>query len=151
MTTIATRGSSLWFFIAFSCFPACANVRVEVRKLYRLRLAPGPRPLECRAVSEFLESLEPVGFDALYGLELLEVTAEVGRAQVKVGPEHLQPFGLVHGGVYAAISESIASICTAVAVVPDGKVASGISPSTYRTFAGWSAFQPSASLPHATA
>jgi hypothetical protein len=41
MTTIATRGSSLWFFIAFSCFPACANVRVEVRKLYRLRLAPG--------------------------------------------------------------------------------------------------------------
>jgi len=81
-------------------------------------------------VSEFLESLEPVGFDALYGLELLEVTAEVGRAQVKVGPEHLQPFGLVHGGVYAAISESIASICTAVAVVPDGKVASGISSQT---------------------
>jgi 1,4-dihydroxy-2-naphthoyl-CoA hydrolase len=81
-------------------------------------------------VSEFLESLEPVGFDALYGLELLEVTAEVGRAQVKVGPEHLQPFGLVHGGVYAAISESIASVCTAVAVVPDGKVASGISSQT---------------------
>lgn len=81
-------------------------------------------------MSEFLESLEPVGFDALYGLELLEVTAEVGRAQVKVGPEHLQPFGLVHGGVYAAISESIASICTAVAVVPDGKVASGISSQT---------------------
>ena len=81
-------------------------------------------------MSEFLESLEPVGFDALYGLELLEVTAEVGRAQVKVGPEHLQPFGLVHGGVYAAISESIASVCTAVAVVPDGKVASGISSQT---------------------
>jgi uncharacterized protein (TIGR00369 family) len=81
-------------------------------------------------VSEFPESLEPVGFDALYGLELLEVTAELGRAQVKVGPEHLQPFGLVHGGVYAAISESIASVCTAVAVLPEGKLASGLSNQT---------------------
>ncbi len=81
-------------------------------------------------MSEFPQSLEPVGFDALYWLELLEVTAEVGRARVKVGPEHLQPFGLVHGGVYAAISESIASVCTAVAVMPDGKLASGLSNQT---------------------
>jgi uncharacterized protein (TIGR00369 family) len=49
---------------------------------------------------------------------------------VKVGPEHLQPFGLVHGGVYAAISESIASVCTAVAVLPEGKLASGLSNQT---------------------
>jgi len=79
---------------------------------------------------EFELPVTPVGFDALYVLELLEVTAELGRAQVRVSEQHKQPFGLVHGGVYAAISESLASHCTAFAVVPQGKAASGLSNQT---------------------
>jgi len=49
------------------------------------------------------------GFDALYGLELLESDGEHVNARVKVTPEVCQPYGLVHGGVYASIAEALAS------------------------------------------
>ena len=68
-----------------------------------------------------------VGFDALYGLELVEVTGEVASGRVAVSDELRQPAGLVHGGVYAAIAESLASYGTAVAVMPEGRLAMGLS------------------------
>lgn len=77
--------------------------------------------------SEFMLS---VGFDAHYGLEILELTPEFGRAQVRVRDEHRQPFGLVHGGVYAAIAESLASHTTGVGVFREGKIATGLSNQT---------------------
>jgi 1,4-dihydroxy-2-naphthoyl-CoA hydrolase len=66
-----------------------------------------------------LEDLWKHGFDAHYGLEMLEIDAERVVARVPVRPELLQPFGLVHGGVYAAIAESMASLGTGIGVVPD--------------------------------
>ena len=65
------------------------------------------------------------GFDALYGLEVLEVTEELVRAQVVVRDELRQPFGLVHGGVVAAISETLASLGTMAVVFPEGNAAMG--------------------------
>ena len=44
-----------------------------------------------------------------------------------VRDELKQPAGLVHGGVYAAMAESLASTGTAVVVMGEGKVAMGIS------------------------
>ena len=41
-----------------------------------------------------------------------------------------QPAGLVHGGVYAAMAESMASPGTALAVMADGKLAMGLSNQT---------------------
>jgi 1,4-dihydroxy-2-naphthoyl-CoA hydrolase len=76
------------------------------------------------------DALSGKGFDALYGLEILELTPEFGRAQVRIRDELKQPFGLVHGGVYASVAESLASLCTAGAVGPAGKVASGLSNQT---------------------
>jgi uncharacterized protein (TIGR00369 family) len=70
------------------------------------------------------------GFDALYGLELLEVTDELVRAQVPVRDKVRQPFGLVHGGVLAAIAETLASVGTAVVVMPEGMAAMGLSNNT---------------------
>jgi 1,4-dihydroxy-2-naphthoyl-CoA hydrolase len=70
------------------------------------------------------------GFDRLYGLELLEVSDSEVRAQVAVRDEIKQPVGLVHGGVYASIAESIASLATALAVMSDGQVAMGLSNAT---------------------
>jgi uncharacterized protein (TIGR00369 family) len=70
------------------------------------------------------------GFDALYGLDLLEVTDELVRAQVAVLDKHKQPFGLVHGGVLASIAETLASVGTAVVVMPDGMAAMGLSNNT---------------------
>ncbi len=72
----------------------------------------------------------PQGFDALYGLEVLEVTDDLVRAQVAVRDELRQPFGLVHGGVLASIAETLASLGTAVVVIPEGNAAMGSANST---------------------
>lgn len=69
-------------------------------------------------------------FDTLYGLEVLEQSDELVRAQVAVRDEIKQPMGLVHGGVYASIAESITSMATAVAVFADGMSAQGLSNQT---------------------
>ena len=70
------------------------------------------------------------GFDRLYGLELLGCDDERVTAQVRVRDELKQPMGLVHGGVYASIAESLASLATALAVLPQGETAMGLSNST---------------------
>ena len=69
-------------------------------------------------------------FDALYGLDILEVGEERATAQVPVSDAIKQPMGLVHGGVYASIAESMASLATARAVIPDGYYAVGLSNQT---------------------
>lgn len=70
------------------------------------------------------------GFEALIGLELIELGEERARARVPVRPELLQPGGLVHGGVYASIAESLASWATARCVALEGKAAVGLSNQT---------------------
>jgi 1,4-dihydroxy-2-naphthoyl-CoA hydrolase len=70
------------------------------------------------------------GFDALYGLEVLEHSDEEVNARVVVTDDVKQAMGLVHGGVYASIAESIASLATAVAVMPSGDMAMGLSNQT---------------------
>ena len=69
-------------------------------------------------------------FDALYGLEVLEATDELVRAQVRVRDEVRQPMGLVHGGVFASMAESMTSMATAMAVFPQGQSAQGLSNQT---------------------
>jgi uncharacterized protein (TIGR00369 family) len=68
-----------------------------------------------------------IGFDRLYGLEILEISDEVVRGRVAVRDELKQPAGLVHGGVYAAAAESLATTGTAAAVHADGHTAVGLS------------------------
>jgi uncharacterized protein (TIGR00369 family) len=70
------------------------------------------------------------GFPALLGLELLECTEQLVTARLAVRDELLQPFGQVHGGVYAAISETLASVGTMVVVVAQGSAAMGLSNQT---------------------
>ncbi len=70
------------------------------------------------------------GFDRLYGLQLLEVSAEEVCARVEVRDELRQPAGLVHGGLYASIAESMASLATGMSVLSEGSVAMGLSNST---------------------
>jgi 1,4-dihydroxy-2-naphthoyl-CoA hydrolase len=72
----------------------------------------------------------PVGFDRLYGLELLDYSDTEVHAQVKVRDELRQPAGLVHGGVFASIAEAMASMATWMAVHEDGKTAMGLSNQT---------------------
>jgi 1,4-dihydroxy-2-naphthoyl-CoA hydrolase len=69
-------------------------------------------------------------FDALYGLQVHEITEELVTASVPVRDQVKQPMGLVHGGLYASIAESIASVATAMAVAADGNAATGLSNAT---------------------
>jgi uncharacterized protein (TIGR00369 family) len=73
---------------------------------------------------------DPPGFDGLYGLEVLTLSDEEVTARVVVRDELLQPAGLVHGGVFASIAESIASMATWFAVQGDGHTAQGLSNQT---------------------
>jgi 1,4-dihydroxy-2-naphthoyl-CoA hydrolase len=72
----------------------------------------------------------PVGFDRLYGLELLDYSDTEASAEVQVRDELLQPAGLVHGGVFASIAETLASMATWAVVHPEGKTAMGLSNQT---------------------
>ncbi len=72
----------------------------------------------------------PGGYDALLGLELVEIREDLVRARMPVRDNLLQPFGLVHGGVFASIAETLASLGTAAVVVPEGNAAMGLSNST---------------------
>jgi 1,4-dihydroxy-2-naphthoyl-CoA hydrolase len=83
-----------------------------------------PRPME----TPFGEL--PLGFDKLYGLEIVSVSDEEVRARVPVRDDLLQPARLVHGGVFASMAESMTSLATSLAVHEEGKSAMGQSNQT---------------------
>ena len=65
------------------------------------------------------------GLGELIGLEYLDAKPDEVRARVAVTDDVRQPAGLVHGGVYAAMAESICSGATWLAVQADGMAAMG--------------------------
>ncbi len=71
-----------------------------------------------------------VGFDRLYGLQILDASPEEVRAKVDITDDHKQPFGIVHGGLYASMAEAITSIGTYLGVHAEGKGAMGLSNQT---------------------
>ena len=70
-------------------------------------------------------------FIAKLGLEIDELV-EVGhrRGRLAVVPGVCQPMGIVHGGIYAAIAETLASMGTADGVIALGKVPLGMANNT---------------------
>jgi 1,4-dihydroxy-2-naphthoyl-CoA hydrolase len=67
----------------------------------------------------------PGTLDDVLGFELMEASAERCRARFAVEKRVQQPLGLVHGGAYAALAESMASASTFQAVFPTGNIAVG--------------------------
>ncbi|MDW5596670.1 PaaI family thioesterase [Conexibacter stalactiti] len=70
------------------------------------------------------------GLDSLFGYEELLYGDGEMRARIPVRAELLQPFGLVHGGLYAAVAETLASMGTYLGVHEQGMHAMGLSNST---------------------
>jgi 1,4-dihydroxy-2-naphthoyl-CoA hydrolase len=68
--------------------------------------------------------------DEALGFDLVSLEAETAYGRVQVDDRHLQPQGVVHGGVYAALAESVTSHATANAVHEHGLVALGMSNDT---------------------
>jgi 1,4-dihydroxy-2-naphthoyl-CoA hydrolase len=72
----------------------------------------------------------PSGFADEIGVEWIDLDPDNARARIEVEPRHLQPFNIVHGGVYAALAESICSAATYEAVRENDMVALGMANST---------------------
>ena len=63
--------------------------------------------------------------DRLLGTEYLDLDPDDARARIEVGLSVMQPYGIVHGGAYATLAESLCSAATYGAVRNDGMVAMG--------------------------
>ena len=50
------------------------------------------------------------GLDGVLGVEHVELTADKVVARFTIGDQHLQPFGIPHGGIYCSVHESTASV-----------------------------------------
>ena len=59
-------------------------------------------------------------FDAAIGLAYTEVTPDGVRAELTVTPTLLQPMGIVHGGVWCSVVESLASVSAYVWLSANG-------------------------------
>jgi 1,4-dihydroxy-2-naphthoyl-CoA hydrolase len=66
-------------------------------------------------------------FEGFLGLDWHELTEEAARVSFAVRDNLKQPLGLLHGGIYSAVAETVASVATVCAVWRDGMTGSGLS------------------------
>ncbi len=62
------------------------------------------------------------GYNRWLGLELVEITGDRVVATYDLRPDHLQPYGIVHGGVHCSVIETVASTGGAIWFGERGKV-----------------------------
>lgn len=91
-----------------------------------------PHSTTLRFMSEPQNPAVPVepGLNAALGFVIDEVEPGRVTGHVPVTNKIKQPFGIVHGGVYATLAESLASVGTYRAVADEGKRAMGMSNQT---------------------
>ncbi|MGH9018480.1 MAG: PaaI family thioesterase, partial [Acidimicrobiales bacterium] len=70
------------------------------------------------------------GFSRSIGMHMLEVSGRRVVGWIDVGPDHLQPGSIVHGGVYAAVVEEAGSYGAAVAARERGQSVVGVTNTT---------------------
>lgn len=70
-------------------------------------------------------------FAAAVGLELDEVGPERVVGHIELGPQHHQPYGIVHGGVYCAAVEAAGSTGAAAKAMERGLICVGVHNSTH--------------------
>lgn len=54
------------------------------------------------------------GWNAAMGLHFVLATADAVTAELEIGPQHHQAYGIVHGGVYSGIVETVSSVAAAL-------------------------------------
>lgn len=60
------------------------------------------------------------GFDDLVGLRMIEASGDRVVAELDIQPKHLQPGGIAHGGLYATMVETTASVGASLWLGDDG-------------------------------
>lgn len=66
-----------------------------------------------------------VGLDALIGVRFISAGPEEVIAELTTSQQHVQPYGLIHGGIYASLGESVCSVGAALSVLSEGRHAVG--------------------------
>lgn len=66
-------------------------------------------------------------FEGFLDLEWLELTPDSARVRFELRDNLKQPLGLLHGGIYSAVAETVASVATIHAIHREGLVGSGLS------------------------
>ncbi|MGI8335616.1 PaaI family thioesterase [Actinomadura scrupuli] len=64
------------------------------------------------------------------GLHYDEISGQEVRAHLEVSAQHHTPWGITHGGLYATVIESVASVGASHAVRDDGRFAVGVNNQT---------------------
>jgi 1,4-dihydroxy-2-naphthoyl-CoA hydrolase len=70
------------------------------------------------------------GFEKTMQLTFTKIASDEIRGEVPIGPHLTQPYGLVHGGVYASIVETLASVGAALIAIPRGQTTVGLENTT---------------------
>ncbi len=66
------------------------------------------------------------GWNVAMGVRFMRASADEVVVEWDVAPQHLQPYGIVHGGVHAGVIETIASVGAAIYARPRGQVVVGL-------------------------
>ena len=72
----------------------------------------------------------PEGWVQAMGVTITYATKDEVRAELVVGREHLQGYGIVHGGVHCGMIESLASIGAALYALPRSQTVVGLENNT---------------------
>jgi 1,4-dihydroxy-2-naphthoyl-CoA hydrolase len=106
---------------------------------------PGDRDGSMGALLARLQAGESVPAEDLQGLFIFEhdgfgtatlglrwdrIRLEAVHAHLEIDDRHHQPYGIVHGGVWCAVVESMASVAAALQVAASGRFVVGVSNST---------------------
>lgn len=66
------------------------------------------------------------GFDAAMGFHFVQATRDEVIVEYDIGPQHLQPYGIVHGGVHCAAIESTCSTGAGIDAMARGQGVVGV-------------------------
>lgn len=65
---------------------------------------------------------DSIDFDSWLGLVFDEISGDRVAAHLELAAHHMQPYGILHGGVYCSIVESLASVGGAQWAIEQGMV-----------------------------
>lgn len=104
-----------------------ANISPKVKHYAGLHI-PGGNLLPPAELATAMNEVEGSigGFASSIGIVFDTVTADTVTATLEVQPRHLQPMGIVHGGVWMTMAETLASVGTAVSAVRAGQAVVGM-------------------------
>lgn len=89
---------------------------------------PAQRPPRAAAT---MADLPPAGaWLQSLGMVLDETSGTRVTAHLDLGPQHHTPWGVVHGGIYTTVIESVASVGASAAVFEHGQFAVGVNNTT---------------------